>query len=253
MRPRFARTHDERKQHSPRHATRTRHTLPTTHDTTIPPIITTPIRPQQDRLLDRLATDTGRSDHGAQSMPLTIKPPRPPSEPTAASSQPSSSNDGSSSPVAPAYSPITPKVQPALPVVGHSHHGFEVPPIPPTNAIPDMMMHDDLPPEQPYDHPSQPSHPFTGGKAPIPPPAPSAIPETEYIPEPPSSFLLSFFYAPSLFRSFCFLCDSSLVFTQQLCKSLLKSVSWQAKNIQIRISVTQSICMHQLHGLLYCI
>ena len=185
MRPRFARTHDERKQHSPRHATRTRHTLPTTHDTTIPPIITTPIRPQQDRLLDRLATDTGRSDHGAQSMPLTIKPPRPPSEPTAASSQPSSSNDGSSSPVAPAYSPITPKVQPALPVVGHSHHGFEVPPIPPTNAIPDMMMHDDLPPEQPYDHPSQPSHPFTGGKAPIPPPAPSAIPETEYMPEPP--------------------------------------------------------------------
>jgi hypothetical protein len=75
------------------------------------------------------------------------------------------------------------------------HH--EVPPIPPTNAIPDMMMHDDLPSEQPYDHHSHPSHSFTGGKAPIPPPAPSsppapspppapsAIPETEYIPEPP--------------------------------------------------------------------
>lgn len=93
--------------------------------------------------------------------------------------------------------PHPPKVQPALPAVGHSHHGFEVPPIPPTNAIPDMMMHDDLPSEQPYDHPSHPSHSFTGGKAPIPPPAPSspsapspppapsAIPETEYIPEPP--------------------------------------------------------------------
>jgi hypothetical protein len=51
-----------------------------------------------------------------------------------------------------------------------------------------MMMHDDLPPEQPYDHHSNhspASHPFTAGKAPIPPPAPSAIPETEYIPEPP--------------------------------------------------------------------
>ena len=199
MRPRFARTHDERSsKHSPKHTTRIRQPLAATQDTPNPSIITTHICPQQDRLFDRLATDTGRSDHSAQSstraqqsMPLTIKPPRPPSEPTAASSQPSSSNDGSSSPVAPAYSPITPKVQPALPAVGHSHHGFEVPPIPPTNAIPDMMMHDDLPTEQPYDHHSHPSHPFTGGKAPIPPPvpspppAPSAIPETEYIPEPP--------------------------------------------------------------------
>jgi hypothetical protein len=188
MRPRFARTHDKRT-HSPKLTTRTRHTPPTTQDTTIPSIFTTHICPQQDRLLDRLATDTGRSDSSAQSMPLTIKPPRPPSEPTAASSQPSSSNDGSSSPVAPAYSPITPKVQPALPAIGHTQHGFEVPSIPPTNAIPDMMMHDDRPPEQPYDHHSQPSHPFTGGKAPIPPPAPppapSAISETEYIPEPP--------------------------------------------------------------------
>jgi hypothetical protein len=188
MRPRFARTHDKRT-HSPKLTTRTRHTPPTTQDTTIPSIFTTHICPQQDRLLDRLATDTGRSDSSAQSMPLTIKPPRPPSEPTAASSQPSSSNDGSSSPVAPAYSPITPKVQPALPAIGHTQHGFEVPSIPPTNAIPDIMMHDDRPPEQPYDHHSQPSHPFTGGKAPIPPPAPppapSAISETEYIPEPP--------------------------------------------------------------------
>lgn len=43
-------------------------------------------------------------------------------------------------------------------------------------------MHDDLP----HDHSYEPySHPATGGKAPIPPPEPSAIPETEYIPEPP--------------------------------------------------------------------
>ena len=168
-----------------KHNTHSLHTLPTTQDTEISSTITTHNCSQQDTLLDRLANYTGRSDHSAQSMPLTIKPPRPPSEPTAASSQPSSSNDGSSSPVAPAYSPITPKVQPALPAVGHSHHGFEVPPVPPTNAIPDMMMHDDIPPEQPYDHHSHPSHPLTAGKAPIPPPAPSAIPETEYIPEPP--------------------------------------------------------------------
>ncbi|KAM0714853.1 hypothetical protein Q7P37_009317 [Cladosporium fusiforme] len=117
-------------------------------------------------------------------MPLTIKPPRPPSEPaTAAASQPTSSNDGSSSPVAPAYSPITPKVQPVLPVGGHSNDGFEVPPVPPVNPLPDVNMHDDMPPEQPYEHPT---HPHTGGKAPIPPPPPpSAIPETQYIPEPP--------------------------------------------------------------------
>ena len=116
-------------------------------------------------------------------MPLTIKPPRPPSEqPTAAASHHSSSNDGSSSPVAPAYSPITPKVQPVLPAVGHTHHDFEVPPIPPANVVSDMNMHDDMLPENPYEHVP---HHFTGGKAPIPPPAPSAIPGTEYIPEPP--------------------------------------------------------------------
>lgn len=135
---------------------------------------------------DKLACDTGRSDQSAQStqsMPLTIKPPRPPSEqPTGGASQQSSSNDGSSSPVAPAYSPITPKVQPVLPAVGHAQHGFEVPPIPPDNAEPDMSMNDDLLPENSFEHAS---HPFMGGKAPIPPPAPSAIPETEYIPEPP--------------------------------------------------------------------
>lgn len=54
--------------------------------------------------------------------------------------------------------------------------------MPPANADPDMSMHDDMPFENPYEHAS---HPFTGGKAPIPPPTPSAIPETEYIPEPP--------------------------------------------------------------------
>jgi hypothetical protein len=117
-------------------------------------------------------------------MPLTIKPPRPPSEqPTAAASHHSSSNDGSSSPVAPAYSPITPKVQPVLPALGHSHHDFEVPPMPSGSAAPDVNMHNDMLPENHYEH--QGSHPYTGGKAPIPPPAPSAIPETEYISEPP--------------------------------------------------------------------
>lgn len=55
--------------------------------------------------------------------------------------------------------------------------------MPPANPLPDVNMHDDIPPEQPYEHFS---HPPTGGKAPIPPPPPpSAIPETQYIPEPP--------------------------------------------------------------------
>lgn len=46
-----------------------------------------------------------------------------------------------------------------------------------------MTIHHDLPPEHSYERLS---HTPVGGKAPIPPPAPSAIPETEYIPEPPS-------------------------------------------------------------------
>jgi len=54
--------------------------------------------------------------------------------------------------------------------------------MPPANVVSDMNMHDDMLPEHPYNHVP---HHFTGGKAPIPPPAPSAIPETEYIPEPP--------------------------------------------------------------------
>lgn len=141
--------------------------------------------------ISNLATNTGTSDsqkaQSTQPMPLTIKPPRPPSdEPpsTAAASQPtSSSNDGSSSPVAPAYSPITPKVQPVLPVAGHSNDGFEVPPVPPANPLPDVNMRDESPPDHSYEHLP---HPATAGKAPIPPPPPpSAIPETQYIPEPP--------------------------------------------------------------------
>lgn len=54
--------------------------------------------------------------------------------------------------------------------------------MPPANVVSDVNMHDDMLPENPYEHVP---HHFTGGKAPIPPPAPSAIPETEYIPEPP--------------------------------------------------------------------
>lgn len=54
--------------------------------------------------------------------------------------------------------------------------------MPPANAVSDMNMHDDMLPEDSYEHVP---HHFTGGKAPIPPPAPSAVPETEYIPEPP--------------------------------------------------------------------
>ena len=69
-----------------------------------------------------------------------------------------------------------------LPAVGHTHHDFEIPSIPPADVVSDMNMHDDMLPEHPYEH--SPHH-FTGGKAPIPPPAPSAIPETEYVPEPP--------------------------------------------------------------------
>jgi hypothetical protein len=55
--------------------------------------------------------------------------------------------------------------------------------MPSANAAPDVNMQDGLLPENLYEHDS---HPSTGGKAPIPLPAPSAIPETEYIPEPPS-------------------------------------------------------------------
>ena len=54
--------------------------------------------------------------------------------------------------------------------------------MPPANVVSDMNMQDDILPAHPYEHVP---HHFTGGKAPIPPPAPSAIPETEYIPEPP--------------------------------------------------------------------
>lgn len=114
-------------------------------------------------------------------MPLTIKPPRPPSEPTGVAPQPATSNDGSSSPVAPAYSPITPKVQPVLPAVGHGDNGFDVPPVPPADTDADMIHHD-LPVEHSYEHVP---HHTLGGKAPIPPPPVSNIPETPYMPEPP--------------------------------------------------------------------
>lgn len=50
-----------------------------------------------------------------------------------------------------------------------------------SHPLPDVNMDDAIPPSEraPY------SHPLTAGKAPIPPPAPSAIPETQYIPPPP--------------------------------------------------------------------
>lgn len=53
--------------------------------------------------------------------------------------------------------------------------------MPPADAVPEMTIHHDLPPEHSYERLS---HPPVGGKS-IPPPAPSAIPETEYVPEPP--------------------------------------------------------------------
>ncbi|TKA31824.1 hypothetical protein B0A50_01903 [Salinomyces thailandicus] len=110
---------------------------------------------------------------------LTIKPPRPPSERSSSSPSqnssftfsapppsgttfypPSSSSQDAPSPVAPAYSPITPKVQPVLPAIASSQDAAPAAPAP-----------TDANTQQPPASDQQ----VTA----------SAIPPTEYIPQPP--------------------------------------------------------------------
>lgn len=123
-------------------------------------------------------------------MPLTIKPPRPPAPSDEADHRSTdhqpSSHEGSSSPVAPEYSPITPKVQPALPVIAPRQDGLppEVPPIPEAPGEATMT-------EQPPVHVFPPARPDVSmsdvpAVSPATAPPPPSLPETEYIPEPPS-------------------------------------------------------------------